>query len=192
MGVQRQGMPTWLSVYPITEEAKGLTAEQTLLVDIGGGFGQQCALLKGVHPDLPGRVVNQDLPHAIGMAIPTPGVENNAHDFFTPQPEKEAKYYYMRNILHDWPDEKCVLILENIKPALGKDSVILIDEVVLPESNVHWQTTQLDLTMMCAFNSIERTKEQWEALFDKAGFQIKQVYTYTDSLSDSIIVVVPK
>ncbi len=97
----------------------------------------------------------------------------------------------MRNILHDYPDDKCRIILRNTIAALGKDSVILIDDMVLPNSGVHWQAAQLDITMMTALASMERTKEQWYALLESAGLRICNIWTYTTSLKDSIIEAVP-
>lgn len=75
---------------------------------------------------------------------------------------------------------------------MGKDSLILIDDMVLPDSYVHWQATQLDLTMMIALASMERTKEQWYKLLDSAGLKIVKIDTYILSLQDSIITAVPK
>jgi demethylsterigmatocystin 6-O-methyltransferase len=103
-----------------------------------------------------------------------------------------AKFYYLRNILHDWPDDKAVIILKNLIPALSPDSRILIDDLVLPNEKVHWQAAQIDLTMMSALGSKERTEEQWHALIDAAGLQILNIIQYTTPLGDSIIVAVPK
>ena len=102
-----------------------------------------------------------------------------------------AKFYYLRNILHDWPDERCVAILKNLIPALSPDSRILIDEMVLPDSGVHWQATQLDLTMMSALGSRERTREQWYALLETSGLKIERILPYTFPLQDSIISTIP-
>jgi demethylsterigmatocystin 6-O-methyltransferase len=71
------------------------------------------------------------------------------------------------------------------------DSVILIDDMVVPNVGAHWQTTQLDITMMAALGYIERTKDMWYTLAEKAGFQILNIFTYTASLQDSIIECVP-
>lgn len=98
----------------------------------------------------------------------------------------------MRNILHDYPDDKCLVILKNLITAMSKDSMILIDEMVLPNSNVHWQATRIDLTLMASLASVERTKAQWQALLDQAGLEIVNIYTYTLSLQDSIIAAIPK
>jgi demethylsterigmatocystin 6-O-methyltransferase len=98
----------------------------------------------------------------------------------------------MRNILHDYPDEKCLAILQHLTAAMSKDSLILIDDMVLPNSNVHWHATQIDITLMATLAAVERTKTQWEALLDRAGLRIVNIYTYTMSLQDSVIAAVPK
>lgn len=89
MALRRQAELSWLSVYPVREETAGLTdPERPLYVNVGGGIGHQCAQFKEKYPDIPGRVVLQDLPSTVDQALPTPGVENLAHDFFQPQPIK--------------------------------------------------------------------------------------------------------
>lgn len=93
----------------------------------------------------------------------------------------------MRNVIHDYPEEQAVRLLQNIAAALGSDSVILIDDMVLPNAGVHWHATQIDLVMMVGLASMERTEDQWHSLIEKAGLKINKVYTYTNSLRDSII-----
>lgn len=101
-----------------------------------------------------------------------------------------SRFYYMRNIMHDYPEEKAVIILKNAISALGPDSVILIDDMVLPGSGVHFHATQIDITMMSVLASHERTITQWYALMEKAGLKIKQIYTY-NSRYDSVLECVP-
>ena len=98
----------------------------------------------------------------------------------------------MRGVLHDFPDDTCRLILQNIIPAMSKESAILIDDMVLPDVNVHWQATQIDLTMMCALAGMERTREQWLALLDSVGLRIAQIYVHIPSDHESVIVAVSK
>ena len=98
----------------------------------------------------------------------------------------------MRNVLHDWPDDTCVTILQHVMKAMGDDSVILIDDMVVPSRGAHWRITQLDVTMLSATAAIERTEKQWRSLMEKAGLKVRQIYTYTPVLRDSIIVAVPK
>ena len=75
---------------------------------------------------------------------------------------------------------------------MGKESLILIDDMVLPDSNVHWRATQLDLTMMTGLASMERTNEQWYRLLDSAGLKILKIDPYNPIQHDSIIAAVPK
>ena len=86
MSVPREG--DWLDVVPFMQETTSLEPERVHFVDVGGSFGHQCARLKAKYPDLPGRIVLQDLPETIKQARPIEGVEFMAHDFFTPQPVK--------------------------------------------------------------------------------------------------------
>ena len=88
MASRREAMTTWLDVYPVEQETKGWNPDAPVFVDVAGGIGHQCAELKAKYPNLPGRVVLQELPHCIDQAVPTPGVENVVHDIFTPQPLK--------------------------------------------------------------------------------------------------------
>ncbi|KAJ8120520.1 hypothetical protein ONZ43_g2791 [Nemania bipapillata] len=171
---QRDGLPMFLDVIDFEKELAG----------------------QGKHPGLVGRVILQDREEVIQQAKTTPipgfqGIETQAYDFFTPQPVTGARAYYLRNILHDWPDHKCVEILKNIKPAMTKDSRILIDEMVLPERAAPWRATQLDLAMSSCFAAMERSRADWDSLLEQAGLKILKIWKYTDQLDDCIIVAVP-
>jgi len=98
----------------------------------------------------------------------------------------------MRGVLHDFSDEKCCEILRHCIKVLSKDSVILIDEMVLPNTGVYWQTAQHDLTMMAAHAAQERTHEQWVALLDSVGLKILDIHVYTPSVHESVMTCVPK
>ena len=62
-------------------------------------------------------------------------VEFMEHDFFKPQPVKGGDAYFLRFILHDWPDQECLEILKNLVPALKNGAKVLISDLVLPEPN---------------------------------------------------------
>jgi len=71
---------------------------------------------------------------------------------------------------------------------MAGDSLLLIDEMVIPTKGAHKIAMQLDMTMYSNLASEERTEKRWKELLDAAGFKIEQVYTYQDELRDSIIV----
>ena len=170
----------WFNFFPV-EERLGETPSSdlsALLVDIGGGLGTDLTAFCTQYPQLLGKLVLQDLPETITAAKGLPGrIVTMAHDFFTPQPIKGASFYYLRTILHDWPDKEARLILKNLRPAIAPHSILLINEYVLPDSGVPLLPAQLDLSMMAIFSSQERTRGQWENLLESAGFQTVKIWT---------------
>lgn len=75
---------------------------------------------------------------------------------------------------------------------MTSESVILIDEMVLPNTRANWRATQLDIAMLTCLAARERTSKQWHELVEMAGLRIEKIYQYTEEIQDSILVVVPK
>jgi demethylsterigmatocystin 6-O-methyltransferase len=190
MSVRHWGMAQWHEVYPVEEKLKGLEPEQVFFVDVGGGIGTQSVALRKKFPTLKNRFILEDIPDTVAQAIPHPGVETLPFNFFEPQVITGARIYYMRNILHDWPDDKCVQILKNTAAALAPGSVILIDDMVIPDTGAHFHATQQDIGLLAGLAAIERTRAHWYSLVEEAGLKINKIYTYTVSQQDSIIEVV--
>ncbi|KAJ1561231.1 hypothetical protein HK405_004538 [Cladochytrium tenue] len=175
MTSQREGLPGVFDAIDFEVEffqvgAGG--ADTPLFLDIGGGVGHQALALKTRYPGLVGRVVLQDLPPVIELAkgLEQPGfdgIEVMPHDIFTEQPVKGSRVYYLRNVLHDWPDHACIQILQNLNPALGPDSVVLVDEIAAKE----------------------RTLAEWEAIVGDSGFAIDRVMQYTAECEDCVLVL---
>jgi hypothetical protein len=90
-------------------------------------------------------------------------------------------------VLHDWDDEKSLEILKNLIPALGPDSQILIDDMVLPNTGVHWFSACLDLHMLTMLGARERTVDQWHSLLDRAGLKVVEIQTYMPTMRHSLI-----
>ncbi|QIW99853.1 hypothetical protein AMS68_005371 [Peltaster fructicola] len=192
MMIQRGSQPKCFDTYPIKQKAEGLRADQAFFVDIGGNAGHQAVAVRELLPQLPNKIVNEDLEQTLAIGIQHPGIEHLAQDFFQPQAIEGARVYYLRNVLHDWSDELSTKILSNTREAMADpESVILIDEIVLPESKVAWQASQVDLEMMLCLAAKERSIEQWKKVIANAGLKIKKIYTYTLSFNDSIIECVP-
>lgn len=75
---------------------------------------------------------------------------------------------------------------------MGPDSKILIDEMVLPNTGVHWWSACLDLHMYAMLGAMERNVDQWQTLLDKCGLKILETRTYMPVMRNSVIVAVPK
>ncbi|CAI7648734.1 unnamed protein product [Penicillium glandicola] len=168
----RRDEKSWLDFFPVEEKLQVQSPSEVLLVDVGGGRGKDLQTFRERFPDLPGRLVLQDLGHVCGTADIPSGIETQVHNFFDEQPIKGAKAYYLRTVLHDWPDKQAVMILSRLREAMAPNSSLLIHEKAMPETNVPWMAAIGDMTMMTAFSSLERTKNEWEILVDKAGLKV--------------------
>ncbi|KAJ5330376.1 OmtB [Penicillium atrosanguineum] len=178
----------WTNVISIPSLAMSVTAEQAVVVDIGGNVGHQSARLRARYPDLPGRIIVQDLPETIQNAEAIEGVEFMVHNFFEPQPIKGAKVYYIRNILHDWDDEKSTQILKSLVPAMDAHSLVVIDDMAVPDTGSHWWPACLDIIMFSFFGALERTESQWTDLVSGAGLKLIDIKSYNSTTVDSIII----
>ncbi len=65
-------------------------------------------------------------------------------------------------------------------------SKLLIDEVVLPDTNIPPQGAFLDLSMMALETGTERTSGQWHDLLASVGFRIEKIWS-TNAGLESVI-----
>ena len=63
-------------------------------------------------------------------ALESGRVQLQAHDFFEPQPVKNADVFLLKQILHDWADPEAIKILQQLRAAAQPHTkLILIDNV---------------------------------------------------------------
>ncbi|GKZ83431.1 hypothetical protein AnigIFM56816_008524 [Aspergillus niger] len=152
--------------------------DRVLLVDIGGGKGHDISGFKRKYTEIKHQLIVQDLPKVI-EDIQEPlieGIKVVGYNMFDPQPIKGAKAYYMRTVLHDWPDKQALQALSRVHDAMATDSVLLINENVLPEINAPGFSSSMDIIMMELYGSLERTERQWLALLEKAQFRVVKIW----------------
>lgn len=149
-----------------------------LLVDVGGGEGHYLREFKGKFPHAPGRLILQDLPHVVSsIESPPRGIEVTLHDFFTPQPVRGARAYFMHWVFHDWSNEKCQSILLNIVDAMEPGySRLIIHEHILPDVNCDLSSACMSVMMMVQVASFERSEKQWRGLLESVG--LRQIRFY--------------
>ncbi|KAJ5279539.1 O-methyltransferase [Penicillium angulare] len=170
----------WYDLYPF-EERLGKDADRVLLVDIGGGKGHDIARFKE-KMNLAGRLIVQDPPEVISDIQPplAQGIEALTYSWFDVQPVEGAKAYYMRTVLHDWPDKQALQPLQRIRDAMAEDSVLLINENTLLETGIPKFNTSVDLIMITTFSSPERTDKQWLSPLERAQFKVVKVWRADD------------
>ncbi|KAH9822722.1 O-methyltransferase [Teratosphaeria destructans] len=196
LNVPRPDRKKWFDVFPLDQLRRSDAEEsddRVLLVDVGGSTGGQSIAFREA-AGLSGRIILQDLAHTIAKAnkadLERHQIEPQITDFFQKQPVNGAKAYYLRYIMHDWVEAKCIEILQRLREAMAEDSLILIDEMVLPQSGASWKQARADIQMMACHASMERSEQQWRDLLRKAGLRLREVVTYDEEMRNAIIVAV--
>lgn len=167
----------------VDEERLEFGPDRMQFIDVGGGGdGQICQGVLRRWPFLRDRIVLQhsERPAVLdeeGVQVDV-GYVSFPHCFFLPQPIRGAKVYYLREVLHDWPDEQCVEILGHLRAALAQDSVLLIDDLIVGWQTLHWAEAANDLSVMCTLGAKERTLTEWDALLEASGMQRQHVHYY--------------
>jgi len=154
------------------------------VVDVGGGSGQflaailrEYAALRGVLFDLPFVVESAD---AIVTATDVRDRCKIEGGSFFEQVPRDGDAYMLKQILHDWNDERAKDILSTCRRAMTKDATLLILDRLLPEhaeagEAVDAFVTDLEmLTMGGGRGGRERTETEFRELLDQAGFTLRQ------------------
>jgi ubiquinone/menaquinone biosynthesis C-methylase UbiE len=157
------------------------------VVDIGGGNGSQLIALLQANPSIRG--VLFDLPHVIERAkapVAAAGLSHRidlvAGSFFETVPAG-ADAYFMRHIIHDWDDERCLTILRNCHRAMADGGRVLVVESVIPPGNEPFGGKFLDLVMLLIPGGKERTEAEYNALFQQAGFALNKIVPTASEVS---------
>lgn len=175
-------------VAPAILEAYDFTGLDTL-VDVGGGHGLVLASLLQRYPTMRG--VLFDVDHVVSGAEPllmAAGVETRCRrvsgDFFS-SPLPVADAYLLKHIAHDWDDEDALVILRNIRRAIGpvRPGRLLLLESVIDAGASHDFGTLLDVEMLMMTSGRERTAGDFRALVAAADFELTRIVDTQSPLS---------
>jgi hypothetical protein len=149
------------------------------IVDVGGGHGRVLAEILKKHASL--RDVVFDRPHVVERARALLGREGLSGrseciggDFFGAVPAG-ADLYLLKCIVHDWDDAEAVAILRSCRRAMTKDARLLLVEAVIPAGNDACLGKLMDVNMLVIHGGLERTRAEFAALLDEAGFALGDV-----------------
>jgi len=149
------------------------------VADIGGGEGLLLASilsnyqkLKGILFDLPNEVrKSQEIFENMGVSDRVTIVQGN---FFESIPIA-ADVYILKNVTHNWKDEKCIHILQKIKDSMADYGKILIIDMVVIPGKINPIPKILDIQMLAAVSGgKERTKEEFDDILRKSDLRIKR------------------
>ncbi len=106
----------------------------------------------------------------VGASPVADRIEIVAGDFFT-DPLPPGDLYALGRILHDWTEQKIVMLLQRIHEHLPPGGGVLIAEKLLldDKSGPRWAQMQ-SLNMLTCTEGKERTLGEYEALLTQVGF----------------------
>jgi hypothetical protein len=164
---------------PAVLEAYDFSGTNTL-VDIGGGHGSVLASILQKYPSMKG--ILADIDYVVAGAdsyLKSMGVADRCQrvpiDFFKSVPSG-GDTYILKNIIHDWDDERSLTILTNIRTALANNKqgkVLLLEIVIEPGANPLGYLA--DIEMMVLAGGRERSEQEYRGLFARAGFRLTRI-----------------
>ncbi|MBN2442543.1 MAG: hypothetical protein JXJ04_14410 [Spirochaetales bacterium] len=147
--------------------------------DIGGGLGILAAEILKNNPHIKGTIA--DLSSVLDETqrfLVSQHIEERCGlitcDFFKRIPSG-SELYLMANVLHNWEDEKCGIIIDNCRTAMNPGSRLLIIEMILPPGNTPSVAKLLDLEVLVMGGGKERTREEFTELCSSAGFRVGRI-----------------
>ncbi|PHH62237.1 hypothetical protein CDD81_7297 [Ophiocordyceps australis] len=192
----------YLALYPWAKEPDG-----ALVVDVGGGIGGATLPIIKRFTNLKLQVQDREenglefIKH-LENDFPTVAASHRAsfieQDFFQPNKTPRADVYFMRHILHNWPDASAKALLGKLSAAMSPSSKLLLcehvvypayrdvegrgemDEAVAPEPLLaNWgdvYTSRMDVMMLAALGARERSRREVEALVGGVGLVVWRVW----------------
>jgi hypothetical protein len=187
--------PSWVDWFPVQQRLlddpdRPIYEHSPLYVDVAGGRGHDLLAFKRKFAQYPGKYYLFDLPHIaedrtlnLGNRVERVGFnffeDPVAPGMFCPAlPHKPDEYtasrlYFMKFILHDWSDEKCLAILKNVTASMKRDySHLIIEDFILPPTGASLLPILFDMQMITFLAAMERIEKQWRELLSEAGLVV--------------------
>ncbi len=149
------------------------------IVDVAGGHGRLLAGILAATPTATGVLL--DLPHVVAGAGPLlrkHGVAERVRivegSFFDAVPDG-GDLYVLKNIIHDWSDDKAGQILKTLRAATRTGTTVALVECVIPPHNRDFLAKSMDLEMLIYNAGRERTGDEYRELLQEAGFHLTRI-----------------
>lgn len=152
------------------------------ILDVGGGDGTLLIEILRACPTTSGSVLDLERCEAAARrAIAAAGMQSRANflvaDFFAGLPAG-FDTIVLKNVLHNWNDERCAVLLANCRSALADAGRIVVAERFLSprDSRSRFASTALgDLNMLLGPGGRERSEEDYCKLLTSAGLRVARL-----------------
>ena len=153
------------------------------IMDVGGGHGELLAACLAACPQARGRVL--EMAHAVPGArahLAAAGLASRAvaeeGDFFV-DIAKGADLVLLKAVLHNWDDDRCAAILQNVRSALPPGGRLLVVERVVPRpvqpTAAHRTVVRSDLNMLVGVGGRERSAAEFQRLLQESDFELQSI-----------------
>lgn len=150
------------------------------LVDVGGGYGGLLEKILAHYPHVQGVLFEhpsliEQVEHGYATQAKRVPFELVGGDFFVAVPAG-ADAYVLSQVLHNWSDERCLTILQQCRQAMHPSGVVLVcEQIVPPETDQGAFTKGLDLLMALQQQGRERSRAEFQRLFEAAGLSLTRI-----------------
>ncbi|KAJ7922288.1 S-adenosyl-L-methionine-dependent methyltransferase [Mycena leptocephala] len=158
-------------------------AKDSVVVDVGGGFGASAKFLASHAPHL--RIIIQDKPEVVAAGIQAWEGESpdlldskqvvfQSHNFFDPQPDTPPAAFILKDIIHNWDTKLFIvgIIIQYLCPSANDKSTPL-----LPTYSIYGEQQYfLDIAMLTCVNAREHSADSLSILLRKSGWQIDGIH----------------
>lgn len=155
------------------------------LVDVGGGQGAFALAILERYPHL--TAISYDLPQVVARtelkshpALARLRLEGG--DMFATVPAG-ADAYLTSTVLRCFDDERCLVLLRNIRRAMKPQSTLLAKEMIVPAARDHLPMNLADLTARVLYGGRDRTEREFAELFQQAGLRHLRTIPTTGTLA---------
>lgn len=160
-------VPSIVGSYPWPREG--------VICDVAGGVGGLLSGILQANPDLTGILVDHSTVLAQASEyLTSAGVRDRvttvSGDLFTGF-EALADRYLLKDVLHDWDDERCLQILCAVRAAAAPGSKVLLIELEQPRNEAVYPISIVDVHMLTQTDGgRQRSVAELKALLAEAGF----------------------
>jgi hypothetical protein len=158
------------------------------VIDVGGGRGGLLRAVRARYPSVQATLFDRA---GVIDGADLPAITLQAGDFFTAVPGG-ADLYLLKRILHDWCDDDAVLILRNVRAALGGSGQgVLVIEALVSEGNQRDPVKVQDVSMLALTPGRERRLAEFAGLFAAAGLRLAAPPVPVPGFSVQLLQAVP-
>jgi C-methyltransferase len=138
------------------------------IMDVGGSFGAAISLIQTKYQD--SKCYLFDLQKVVDQ-VTIENIEKIGGDFFDKIP-KCSEAIILSRVLHDWNDEKAILILNNCYTSLPNGGYLYVIENCTDKIPSNLSLLSLNMAVMC--QSYERSTTEYKNICEPNGFVFKE------------------